>query len=76
MSDESRTSGKMNGALAEADVSKIAELLSSDVSTSTDLVAIKRARAEMDVRGAVLTSAGRLWENAVWSAPTSSGGST
>ena len=49
---------------------------SSTASADTNLAAIERARIEIDVHGAVLTSAGRYWENAMWSAPKHSGGST
>ena len=54
---------------------KPAEAIHCDSAKEFERIAARRARIELDVRGAVLTSAGRLWDNEMWSAPKGSGGS-
>ena len=66
--------------LAAGQGAKASRRTSGDNSTASEdskLAAIERARIELNTRGAVLTSAGRLWESKMWSAPKkTSGGST
>ena len=54
---------------------KLTEVIHCDSAKEFERIAARRARIELDVRGAVLTSAGRLWDNEMWSAPKRSGGS-
>ena len=58
MSDESRTSGKMNGALAEADVSKIAEL---PCEYPAQHVSVKLVQDQEATLGALLAVAHGQW---------------